>query len=217
MAIRACWSEIGVQGDRSCPELVKHVHCRNCPVYAKAARELLDVPVGDDYVAEWTGYYANEAVRDEPADALAFVFRVGVEWLALPIATLDSVVDLRPIHSLPHCSDGAILGLVNVRGVLIVCVSLHRLLGVAEGPVEKGAEAKFARFIVVQQGERRFALGADEVHGTERYSSHTLTSMPATAAMTTTIHTQAMLPWRDKSVGLLDPQSLFAGVERSLA
>ena len=33
----ACWRRIGVAGDRTCPELAQHVHCRNCPVYAGAA------------------------------------------------------------------------------------------------------------------------------------------------------------------------------------
>jgi len=36
----ACWRRIGVSGDRSCPELAQHVHCRNCPVYAGAAQRL---------------------------------------------------------------------------------------------------------------------------------------------------------------------------------
>ena len=30
-----CWNRIGVNGDRSCPELTSFVHCRNCPVFAR--------------------------------------------------------------------------------------------------------------------------------------------------------------------------------------
>ena len=33
-----CWRVIGVTGDRSCPELERFIHCRNCPVLAEAAR-----------------------------------------------------------------------------------------------------------------------------------------------------------------------------------
>ena len=29
-----CWNRIGVHGDKSCPLLDEHVHCRNCAVYA---------------------------------------------------------------------------------------------------------------------------------------------------------------------------------------
>ncbi len=32
-----CWNRIGVRGDRSCPKLAEHIHCRNCPVHAAAA------------------------------------------------------------------------------------------------------------------------------------------------------------------------------------
>ena len=31
-----CWEqEIGVNGNASCSELARHIHCRNCPVYSK--------------------------------------------------------------------------------------------------------------------------------------------------------------------------------------
>ena len=32
-----CWNRIGISGDRSCPELVQHVLCRNCPVFEAGA------------------------------------------------------------------------------------------------------------------------------------------------------------------------------------
>ena len=43
-----CWNKIGVRGDGSCPELERHAHCRNCPVYSAAAAQLLDaeLPAG---------------------------------------------------------------------------------------------------------------------------------------------------------------------------
>ena len=36
-----CWQEIGVWGDRSCPELAAVTHCHNCPVFAAAGRKFL--------------------------------------------------------------------------------------------------------------------------------------------------------------------------------
>ncbi len=41
-AIDDCWNRIGIHGDRSCPLLVDHIHCRNCSVYSAAATRLLD-------------------------------------------------------------------------------------------------------------------------------------------------------------------------------
>ena len=37
-----CWNRIGIRGDKSCGQLAEHVHCRNCPVYAAAAKRILD-------------------------------------------------------------------------------------------------------------------------------------------------------------------------------
>ncbi|MCW1245836.1 chemotaxis protein CheW, partial [Pseudomonas sp. SAICEU22] len=41
-AIDDCWNRIGVHGDKSCPLLAEHIHCRNCSVYSAAATRLLD-------------------------------------------------------------------------------------------------------------------------------------------------------------------------------
>ena len=41
-AIDDCWNRIGIHGDKSCPLLSEHIHCRNCAVYSAAATRLLD-------------------------------------------------------------------------------------------------------------------------------------------------------------------------------
>ena len=37
LAIDDCWNRIGIYGDKSCPVLPEHIHCRNCSVYSAAA------------------------------------------------------------------------------------------------------------------------------------------------------------------------------------
>ncbi len=41
-AIDDCWNRIGIHGDKTCPLLADHIHCRNCAVYSAAATRLLD-------------------------------------------------------------------------------------------------------------------------------------------------------------------------------
>ena len=55
-----CWNRIGIGGDRSCPELETHIHCRNCPVHAQAARAFFDRPAPEGYLADWTELLAQE-------------------------------------------------------------------------------------------------------------------------------------------------------------
>ena len=59
-----CWSHIGVSGDRTCPELSSFIHCRNCPVFATAARTFFDRPAPEGYLAGWSRWLAKSG-RDE--------------------------------------------------------------------------------------------------------------------------------------------------------
>ena len=121
-----CWNGIGVYGDGSCAELKKFIHCRNCGVFSAAAHRLLDRPLPEAYRQEWTRHFAQIEKVQPPARKSAVVFRLKAEWLALPTHAFQEVGERRPIHSLPHRRDGIVLGLVNVRGELLVCVALDR-------------------------------------------------------------------------------------------
>src|SRR5271170_5539994 len=130
VAVVECWNRIGVHGDGSCPELTQHIHCHNCPTYSAAAARLLDRDVPPGHLEGWTRHFA-EPTEVEAKDTLsAFMFRIGADWLAVPAGVADEVAESRAVHSVPHRS-GIVLGLVNVRGELLVCVSLARLLGIA--------------------------------------------------------------------------------------
>src|SRR5471030_2732737 len=132
-----CWNKIGVHGDGSCPELERHVHCRNCPVYSASAAKLLDADLPPGHLDEWTGHFSGEQKVEEAGTQSVVIFRLGAEWLALPTAVFKEVATLRAVHSLPHRRSGLVLGLANVRGALLVCVSLGDMLG-----LEKAAETK---------------------------------------------------------------------------
>ena len=37
-----CWKRTGVWGDKTCPELKSAQHCKNCKLYSRVGRILLD-------------------------------------------------------------------------------------------------------------------------------------------------------------------------------
>jgi chemotaxis-related protein WspD len=215
--IKDCWNTIGVRGDASCKELVQHVHCRNCPVYSKAAAHLLDREPPSDYIAHWTEQ-ARQAKGTAEQDAISIlIFRIRSETLALPTRALTEIASLRPIHSIPHRRGGAVVGLANIRGELLVCVSLQELLKVQTPPdSEKSANAA-ARLLVVQRDGMRAVCPVDQVHGIERILERDLGPVPATVKGADATYTRALVTWRTQSVGLLDEQALFQGVNRSVA
>src|SRR5215471_2995966 len=98
VATDTCWNRIGVWGDRTCPELTKVTHCHNCPVFATAGRRFLDAPSPSDYIDEWTARLATSDDGVRKGEFSVFVFRLGDEWLALPVGVLVEVTRPRSPH-----------------------------------------------------------------------------------------------------------------------
>src|ERR1041384_406406 len=147
--INDCWNTIGIGGNGTCRELQKFIHCRNCPVYSAAGLQLLDQPLTPDYRREHTVHYAVEKQLTRAARTSLVIFRLGPEWLALPTPTFQEVAERRSPHTLPHRRRSVVLGLVNVRGELLICASLARLLGLeSETPRDK-SRVVYDRLLVV--------------------------------------------------------------------
>ena len=215
-----CWNQIGVAGDRSCPELSVHVHCRNCAVYSRGATRLLERQLPPDHLATWTSHFAAPRSFDASERSSLFVFRLGAEWHALPTHVLEQVVELRPVHSLPQRLDGIVLGVVNVRGGLLVCVSLKRVLGAESPALESTTEDRrrvHARMLVLGREASRFVVPVDEVHGTHKVRQSELVPPPPTLRKAPVTFTSAAFSWEDHWVGCLDDALLFRALERSLS
>ena len=137
VAVDACWNRIGVRGDRSCPELAKVTHCHNCPVFAAAGRRFLDAPSPPDYIDEWTVRLAAPDDGAAQEEFSALVFRLGDEWLALPVGVLVEVTRPRPPHRIPH-RGGLLAGVVNIRGELHLVHPTRSPLGNAATDLNRG-------------------------------------------------------------------------------
>ncbi len=213
-----CWNKIGVHGDGSCPELERYVHCRNCPVYSASAAKLLDANLPAGHLDEWTGHFSAKQQAGETGTETVVIFRIGAEWLALPTAVFQEVATLRAVHSLPHRRGGIVLGLANVRGTLLVCVSLGDLLGLEKTAAKKDkAHVLPRRLLVISREGSRLVFPVDEVHGIHRGRVREMKEAPATVAKAAATYTKSVLAWRDKAVGCLDDQLLFYTLNRSLA
>jgi chemotaxis-related protein WspD len=217
-AVKDCWNKIGVRGDGSCAELKVCVHCRNCAVYSAAAVELLDLELSSDDRAQGAAEIAREIDRVELDTRSAVVFRVGGEWFALATLLLEEIESLRPVHSIPHRRDGALLGVVNIRGALHPCVSLHKILGLdpADALQERMLRVS-GRLLVLQHLDQRAVCPVDEVFGIARFHPRNLSSVPATVAKATATYTRSIFDWQDKAVGLIEEELLFHTINRNLA
>lgn len=217
-----CWNQIGVWGNGSCPELREYLHCRGCPVYAAAAAGLLDREPPAGYRHDWTVQVAREQHTTAPGTAPVVAFRIGAEWLALPVSVFQGATERRPMIPLPHRGGGATLGLTNVNGELLICVSLAQLLGITpqtgggDGTHAAGEHA-FTRLLIVNGGGGRITFPVDEVHGIHRYHPHDLREVPETLAKAGTRFTRGLVSWNDTVLACLDDGLVFYAIDKELA
>ena len=209
-----CWNRIGVNGDRTCAELERHVHCRNCPVFSRAARSFFDRPAPDGYLKEWSEFLGQSVQPASADDVALLVFRLGGEWLALALSVVSEVTSVRPVHRVPHRTNRVFSGLVSLRGQLRLCVSLHGLLEIE--PTDPDFEPPPApRLVVIRKEAEVWAFPADEVVGVRRLPQAQLQKVPSTLANPSGSFSRAVFAWDDqRSVDVLDESRVFETLRR---
>jgi chemotaxis-related protein WspD len=212
-AIDDCWNRIGIHGDRSCPLLAEHIHCRNCAVYSAAATRLLDrYSLAQEHRVQSSSTDAHRKIITRSI----LVFRLGEEWLGLPTRCLVEVAPLQAIHSLPHQRSRALLGVANVRGALVACLSLVELLGLESLPPETPSARIMPRLLIIAAQGGPVVVPVDEVDGIHPMDERELDSASQSGDHASAKFTRGVLHWKDRSLRLLDEDQLLSAVTRSL-
>ncbi len=227
-SIDDCWNQIGVWGDRSCDQLETTIHCRNCPVYATAGRNLLERDVPIEYLDEWTATIAtpldqmvktlNLAEGDrqsvtESSNAFSVIlFRLGDEQFALSVGVLHEVTHPGAIHRLPHRTNDSFLGLISIRGEILMTISLSHFLGLKT--VENSSS--LSRLLVVGHHDRKWVFPVDEVYRIHRVEASRLKAVPVVVSQASESYTQGIIDWQTKKVNYLDADLLFYTLERKI-
>ena len=224
-----CWNSIGVCGDGSCQELMSVIHCRNCHIYSEAGRSLLDRESPADYKAEWTEVLSKTKAVVETAAQSVVVFMLEGECLALSTPVFREITELRTIHSLPRNRGKVVLGLVNVRGEIQLCVSLAALLGIEISGIKpgrlkqtqvaqgaQGGQGGQGRLMVVEWASEIWVIPVSSVFGTVRYNPAYLTPVPSTLEKSPATFSRGTFQWEGRTVGCLDEEIVFTALKRSL-
>ncbi len=214
-----CWNQIGVMGDGSCGELKTVIHCRNCNVYSAAGRSLLERYASSEYLEEWTNILA-EASADQMGvgegtlvrntDTLSvIIFRLGNERLALPVNILQEVTHPQVIHSVPHRTNSIFVGLINIRGETLLCISLRNLLGLEATETVKASIINPERLIVAGQQDQKWVFPVDEIHGIYRFHLSEFKEAPVVITKASEAYTKGVVTWQDQRLNFLDSELLF--------
>ena len=186
------------------------------PSHHTAVSQLLDREVSEDDLREWTAQVAAAKSVAELGTKSVVIFRLGAELLALPTGLFQEVGEQCTLRSLPHHRGGILSGIVNVRGELLLCVSLEALLGLETPAIAEGRSSA-GRLLICNASGGRLAFPVSEVYGVHRYCPGDLRDAPATLAKAAGIYITGVLPWKDKTVGCLDDELLFYALDKGLA
>ena len=216
--IEVCWlihGTFSTEREKRCPRLEEFGHCRNCPVYHQAGRRLFDRPMPDDYRRELAAVYEQPSRRRPPRRQRAFAFRAGKEWLALHSRFIKEVVEMGPIHSIPHKSSRIFRGLVNVRGRLELCVSIGGVLRIE--PYPKPNVMVRERLVVAAKAGKSVVFPVSEVIGHVEYDKDAVKPLPVTVSGSRAVYTKGIIANGKMDIGLLDDILLFRILTRNLS
>jgi len=184
---------------------------------------LLDRPVLDGYRDMWTKLVAQHPNPIRLGTISVIAFRIGSEWLALPTSVFHGATEQRSVHSVPHRRGAITLGLTNVDGELLICVSLAAIIGATPpSPSATGDEKAvlgriYARLLIANSDEGRIVFPVDEVYGIHRYHPHELRDVPETLMKAKACFTRGLVPWNDTVLACLDDGLLFYAINKGIA
>lgn len=215
-AVDDCWNRIGVFGDKRCERLERHIHCRNCEVYGAAAIALLD-RYGSSLERDDDDYGQGEAQEPTGEQRSLLIFRLGEQWLAIATRCLAEVMPVSPIHSLPHRKSAGLLGVTNVRGTLVACLSLSELLDLETDDSRQNGQRVIPRMLILESGSGPLVVPVDEVSGIQKIPLARISNAKQDDKRTISRFTAGVLQWRGQSITLLNDEQLLQNMIGSLA
>ena len=180
----------------------------------KALERLLDVEPDAVYLSAWSASLKRSVfARLESHDRGGLIFRLGEQWLMLPLDVLAEVHERVPVRSVPGRTTDVFRGMVNLRGELDLCADMHALLGIDR--VEAGPESA-RRLLVLDRDGVRWTFEADEVRGVDAYARDDLLEPQVTVSRALVHYTDGLLVSDAMTIARLDPERVFRGLEECL-
>src|SRR5262249_11597316 len=111
-----------------------------------------------------------------------------------------------------------VVGVVNIRGVIRLCVSLSELLGL-EPTDDIGQTTNHnaqACLVVIARESDHWVMLVDELYGIQRFPRSAVRDAPVTVAKAALRLTRGVIDWQDKGIGYLDDELLFLALRKEV-
>lgn len=147
------------------------------------------------------------------------LFRIGEEACALPVKVLRRVTPAARPSPIPHRTSGILRGVCNIRGELVLCADLRRVLGLParDETLKVEASADPGRMIVLGPAENSWAFEVDALLGVESVDPGTFRAAPVTVGYSIADYTTGVTDIGGRCITVLDGERILAGFKAGLA
>ena len=152
----------------------------------------------------------EQSLREEDTILL---FRIGGERFALPAKSVLNVFPITKVRKVPHRTRPPFRGLCCYEGAILLTGLLHVVLDM---PVDKTANAKLRRMIVIGSEDASWAFEVDAVDAIRKVDPSQFRNAPSTIPKNATSCTNCIIPLDDGDAVLLDPGAIQSIMERSI-
>jgi chemotaxis-related protein WspD len=122
------------------------------------------------------------------------------------------------IRTIPHRSNNILLGLVNIRGEIQLCICLKSFLGIdtPENHLQRISPVVYERMVVLEREGSCWVFPVDEIYGIHRIHPDELKNVPSTVSKVPETYTKGVISWQEQSVSYLDDELLFYALNKKL-
>ena len=182
--------------------------------HSSASTRLLGRAIPANYRAAQTEQIAQSQQVAAASKVSALIFRLGHEWFALPSVLCHQVLEPLTAHTIPHRSNQTLLGVVNVRGQMLLKVSLLQVLGLSRDTSDATTVKHCPRMVVVEKamesgGSDTWVFDVDELYGIQPVLFSELEPPATGTGNSPATCTRYLFLWQGIRVNFLDDIRLF--------
>lgn len=184
-----------------------------------AAIRLLDRPLSESDLAAGARLASQPMEADGRRTVGLLFFRIGPETLAVPAKSLRRITTFSRPSPIPHRASGLLRGLCNIRGELVLCADLHRLLGLPDRAERDpaSADADQRRMIMIGPADASWVFEVDSLIGIERIDPAAMLAPPVTVERALEAFVTGLADIDGVRATVLDADRVLSGFQAGLS
>jgi len=181
--------------------------------------KLFDRAPDPSYLEEWSKLLAESSEQFEEVKEFPVVaFRLYNEWFGLSALIFSEIASQRTINEIPYHNNPILLGIVNLRGQLRLCFSMHLLLGMTNDLelASNGSKTQYPRLLAITEQNEVWTFPVEEVEGILQIDLTKMSNIPVNVLNSKENFLKGVVNWDDKKIYVINEELLFMTLRRKL-